>query len=124
MPLFKAQYETLYRCHQTGQMFGRRHDIVLEAPSGKQAARDALRFMRNRQEGEAIVAADAAKETNSDYEAYWGDLGAMKVYPWSPYIVKEDGNLREAPGYAVPCHFEWKCDHYFSVEDSIEHMKD
>lgn len=124
MPLFKALYETHYRCHKTGRTFGRGHDIILEAPNGKQAVRDALRFIRNRQAGEAIIAAEAAKETDSDYEAYWGELGAMKVYPWSPYIVQEDGNLREAPGYTVRGHFEWKCDHYFSVEDSIEHMKE
>lgn len=134
MPLYKASFETLFvrrdptAMGSVGQTYGRKHDIILEADSLKAAAEDALRFVRNRQDGEASFAKmrseDPDLDPDSTYETYWGDLGAMKVWGWSPHIVKEDGNLADAKGYAGRGMFEWKCDFPFPIEKCISIIKD
>ncbi len=127
MPLFRVAYETTYVKRDpdgygsVGATYARKHDIIIEAANVKVAAEDGLRFMRNRQDGEEKMA--KLMDDTPTYESYWGELAAMNVRPWSPKVVREDGNLGEAPGFCIYGFFEWKCDFPSTVEQEIGFIK-
>jgi hypothetical protein len=102
---------SMFQVHLYGIVSGRERDhaIILEAADGETAVKDAVRFFRNRQMLDLMIA---------DVSPYWGVLGCVKAYSWAPQIVQPDGNLAIGSLRPKPFFYEWKMDWGYPV---LEH---
>lgn len=74
--------------------------LLLQAECGEAAVMDAVRFFRNRQRIDEAASS----------EPYWGFLGCVKAYSWSPQQVGRLGDLEPTLPQPAPYFYEWKCD--------------
>jgi hypothetical protein len=111
-PIYEILFETIYS--EDGALFGRSHTLLITAPTPRQAAKDALRWLEDRRR--AFLTLDPN---------LFGPLGALKMHDWAPYVVDDQGRLGRAPGFPSTCAgFEWKADFPVTIEAAIEVLPD